>query len=213
MQDSEDDVCDKGANDGDSVLQVVCVAFFFGGAAVVGDGLEQALDVIILRRVEGLEFSCTARFGVEGYGTAAIAFAGRVGADEREFAFGLYRGGEVVWVVVERRVLRFEVIAVFADAVGDMAMRDGVVIAGCACGFDSGAVAVRLCNCDFGCGGGLRRARGMVDVWTRGSFDSVRMCMDCGSQSCFARRGRIFGVQGCGFMDIARCKSGSEVIL
>jgi hypothetical protein len=146
LQDGEDDVCDEGADDCDFVFQVVCVALFFGGAAVVGDGLEQALDVVILRRVEGLEFPCTARFGVEGDGAAAIALAGRVGADEGQFALGLYCGGEVVGVIVDRWELRLEVFAVFANTVGDMAVRDGFAVAGGACGFDGGAVAVCLAN-------------------------------------------------------------------
>ena len=112
LEDGEDDVCGERADDCDFVLEVVCIAFFFGSAPVVVDGFEEALDVFVLGRVEFLEFLRGARFRVQADGAAAIALARRVGADQGELGFGLDGGRQPVRICVRRvggRRLRFYV--------------------------------------------------------------------------------------------------------
>jgi hypothetical protein len=153
LQDGEDDVGNKGTNDGDFVLEVVRIALFFCSAAVVIDGLEEALNVLVLGLVEFLELLCIARLAIQSNGTAAIALSRRVGSDQRHFTLWLDGGGEVVWIVVLWRGLALEVVAaVFAGTVRDMSVGHRLMVAGCACGFNGGAVAICFTNCGFGCG-------------------------------------------------------------
>jgi hypothetical protein len=78
LQRCEDDIGDEASDDGNPVFQVVCALLVLGLAAMVVDGLEQALDVLILRLVELLHLPRRVRFFVQRYGTEAVALPGCV---------------------------------------------------------------------------------------------------------------------------------------
>lgn len=141
LQDGKNDVRREGSHDRDLVFQMVCIALFFGCTPVVVDRLQQALNVLVLRLVEFLEFARIPRLAVQRDGSAAVALARGVGANQGHFALGLDGGGEVIRVVVFGGRGALEVVAILAGAVGDITMGDGVVSAGCARGFDGGAVS------------------------------------------------------------------------
>jgi hypothetical protein len=132
---------------------MICVAFFFRRPAMVIDWFQKSLDIFILRFVEFFEFPRVSCFSVQSDWTAAIAFSRRVGAYQGHFTLGLDGGREVVGIIVFGRRCALEVISILASAVRDIAMREGVVGASCARGFNGGAGAVGFAygDCVFGC--------------------------------------------------------------
>ena len=100
LEDGEDEVGGEGAADGDLVFEVVLAVEFFGGADMLVDGLEPAVDAFILVFIEVLQLFGFVGGVVEGDGTVAIAFARGVGPDEVDFVAGLEFGGELIRVVL-----------------------------------------------------------------------------------------------------------------
>jgi 4-hydroxy-3-methylbut-2-en-1-yl diphosphate synthase IspG/GcpE len=75
---------------GDLVLQALTLLLLFRFPDVVINGLEQALDVLVLSLVEGLQLAVLgALVNRIGEADAATAFAGSVGADLVELVDGL----------------------------------------------------------------------------------------------------------------------------
>ena len=82
MERREDEVCGEGTADRNLDFKVVVPFEFFGVVDMLVDGLEPALDVLVLSLVEGLDVAGFRGGFIGGDGAEAVAFSRGVSTDE-----------------------------------------------------------------------------------------------------------------------------------